>query len=302
MDDYQKMSTAIQYMTDHVRQQPSLREMANAAGLSPYYFQKKFKSWVGVTPKVFLQYLTLAEAKQYLAEGNSIMDATIQSGLSGPGRLHDLCIKIRAATPGEIKSGGQGMDLYYGYGPSPFGECLLGYSRRGICFLSFIPESGRDEALRDLKMAWPGARLVLNEEQIHIRLREIFQDALGTGQAVVHAYVKGSNFQIKVWEALLRIPEGVLVSYGKLAAHLGQAHGARAVGSAVAANNIAYLIPCHRVIRNTGVIGDYRWGSDRKRKIIAFESARRHKEKLTEVLGTRNDLAIDQPKLYPENG
>lgn len=276
MDDYQQMSFAIKYMTEHVRQKPTLRDMAAVVGLSPSYFQRKFKSWVGITPKTFMQCLTLSQAKYSLDEGNSIMDASLNAGLSGPGRLHDLCVKLRAATPGEIKSGGQGMVIYYGYGQSPFGECLLGYCARGICFLSFINNTHRDKALDGLKMTWPGARLVSEPEKIQNHLREIFQDNSGSGQKLLHAYVKGSKFQIRVWEALLKVPEGVLVSYGKLAEYLGQPRAARAIGSAVASNNIAYLIPCHRVIRNSGVIGEYRWGSDLKQKIIAFETARRN--------------------------
>ena len=273
MNDYIVMSKAINFLSEHVHEQPSLEDMAIMAGLSPSHFHRKFKSWVGVSPKSFLQCLTLENAKIILNQDESIMDVALNSGLSGPGRLHDLCIKLDAATPGEIKNGGMGLNVGYGFGPTPFGECIVANSQRGICYMAFIDSDKREKAINELQQTWPGAKLKPNNDNNLRLLRKIFTPS-NDQRITLKAFVSGTQFQLQVWRALLNISEGQLTSYGKLANSLNRPGAARAVGSAVASNFLAYLIPCHRVIRSSGIIGDYRWGSARKKTIIAYETAK----------------------------
>jgi AraC family transcriptional regulator of adaptative response/methylated-DNA-[protein]-cysteine methyltransferase len=274
MNDYQKMTRILTHLCENARNQPSLEELAGIAGLSPFHFQRKFVSWVGISPKAFLQCLTLENARSILQQSKSIMDVALDSGLSGPARLHDLCIKLDAATPGEIKSGGKGLKIDYGIGPSPFGECLLALSARGICYLAFIDRVNPETVVGDLISLWPAAELNPDNVKIQKTIKTIFSPAGAGKKTTLNAYVRGSRFQVQVWRALLKIPEGRLISYGGLAQKIKQPDAARAVGNAVAANPIAYLIPCHRVIRNSGVIGNYRWGSRRKKALITYEAAR----------------------------
>lgn len=271
MNDYIKMSQVIQYLVQNSRNQPSLEEVSRLAGLSPYYFQRKFKTWVGVSPKAFLQYLTYMDAKTGLIKGEEISSAAFNAGLSGPGRLYDLCVKLDAASPGEIKQLGQGFNIRYGFGPTPFGRSIIGISSRGICYLAFINQQTKQNAIKELQKTWPKALLTHNTELAMNKLQEIF--SFKNKSEKLDAFVTGSDFQLKVWRALLNIPPGEFISYGSLAKTIGRPGAARAVGSAVAKNYLAYLIPCHRVIRTSGVIGEYRWGSDLKKKIIAIESA-----------------------------
>lgn len=271
MNDYIKMSQVIQFLVQNSRNQPSLEQVSRFAGLSPYYFQRKFKTWVGVSPKAFLQYLTYMDAKTSLINGEEISSAAFNVGLSSPGRLYDLCVKLDAASPGEIKRLGQGFDIQYGIGPTPFGRGIIGISSRGICYLAFIHQQTKKNAIKNLQETWPKALLRYDQDLAMNKLQQIF--SFKNGSEKLDAYVTGSDFQLKVWRALLNIPPGEVISYGCLAKNIGRPGAARAVGSAVARNHLAYLIPCHRVIRSSGVIGDYRWGSDLKKKIIAFESA-----------------------------
>lgn len=261
------------YLTQHTQKQPSLEELAKVAGMSPYHFQRRFTSWVGISPKSYLQCLTLENAKMILQQGKSIMDVAFDSGLSGPGRLHDLCIKLDAATPGEIKSGGKGIVIKYGFGPTPFGECLLANSARGICNLAFVDTAQHNKALTDLKELWPAATLVSQTHDIRLLIEKIFNPEQHSNRLTLRAYVSATRFQIQVWRALIKIPEGKFISYGDLAKNINQPRSARAVGNAVAANPLAYLIPCHRVIRNSGIIGNYRWGTQRKKALIVNEVA-----------------------------
>ena len=266
------MARVIQYLVENSRNQPTLEDTSRIACLSPHHFQRKFKTWVGVSPKAFLQYLTYMEAKKNLLKGNEITTAALNSGLSGPGRLYDLCVKLEAATPGEIKNLGKGFEIQYGFGPTPFGKSLIGISPRGICYLAFIHTLTEPEALVELKTSWPYARYIEVPELAIDNLQKIFSLRKKTSSGL-NAFVTGSNFQLKVWRALLNIPRGKLISYGSLADAIGMPRSARAVGSAVARNYLAYLIPCHRVIRNNGITGEYRWGNELKQKIIAVESA-----------------------------
>jgi AraC family transcriptional regulator of adaptative response/methylated-DNA-[protein]-cysteine methyltransferase len=274
MNDYQQMAKVINYLSAHAKEQPTLDLLADLAGLSPYHFQRKFSAWVGVSPKSYLQCLNLENARGLLHQGNTVLDVAVDSGLSGPGRLHDLCVTLDAATPGEIKTGGEGLVITYGFGATPFGECMLGNSSRGICYLAFIDKNGHEQALKELTAMWPNATLKHQQKHSMAVIMQIFNLERLEEVPPLRAYVKGTRFQLRVWRALLQIPEGRLVSYGELAARISQPSAARAVGSAVAANSLAYLIPCHRVIRSTGITTGYRWGSERKRTIIACERAR----------------------------
>jgi len=273
MTDYERIEGVIRALERHGGAPPDLDTMASWAGLSPSHFHRLFSRWAGVTPKVFFQCLTLARAKALLASGNSVLASAVGAGLSGPGRLHDLCVGIEAATPGEIKSGGAGWELRAGFGGSPFGPCLIAESPRGICHLSF---EGEDTGTLDaVQRVWPKASLVRDDAFARDRLSRIFD--LGgpvTRGGGLRALVRGTEFQVRVWRALLRIPFGSLVSYGELAKAVGHPGASRAVGTAVGANPIAYLIPCHRVIREGGALGQYGGGKERKRVILAWEGTR----------------------------
>ncbi len=271
--DYRRIERAINYLAEHVAAQPSLDEVAEHIGLSAYHFQRLFKSWAGVSPKRFLQYLTVENAKKLLRESVSVLDAALDVGLSGPGRLHDLFVSVEAMTPGEYKNQGTDLQVSYGFQPTPFGECLLAVTSRGICSLGFVDPENRSDALGALLKTWQGASLVENPEAGKNTVKQIFGQNNDQTQTPIQVVLRGTNFQIKVWEALLRIPEGRAISYGCLAAAVGHPGAHRAVGTAVGHNPIAYLIPCHRVLRNNGEIGGYHWGSTRKRAILAREAA-----------------------------
>ena len=274
MNDYQKISQSINYLVEHAQEQPSLKLLADKAGLSPSHFQKKFTAWTGVSPKSFLQYLTLQHAKEMLEKGKPVQEAAWTTGLSGPGRLHDLCVSLEAASLGEIKSGGAGLNIRYGYGPTPFGECLLAESQRGICYLAFTQLRAQETELNNLKQLWPSASIICAGDTAPRMIQRIFNFQNESDRLPLHAYVKGTKFQLRVWRALLEIPEGSLTSYGKIAKAVRHPGAARAVGSAVGANPLAYVIPCHRVIGNSGLIGNYRWDSSRKQIMLACEYAR----------------------------
>jgi len=287
MNDYQRIALVIRYLDESHAEQPDLATLAEYAGLSPFHFHRLFSSWAAITPKDFLQCLTLAHAKELLRKGESVMDAALMTGLSGPGRLHDLCINLEAASPGELKSGGEGWTIFAGFADSPFGRCLIAETPRGICRLSFVESEDGAAEWAALQEDWPRARL-LRDDSVAARLADkIFaQPAHAHSAPVLRAFVRGTAFQVRVWRALLHIQSGTLVSYGRLAAALGQPAAARAVGGAVGKNPLAYLIPCHRVIRETGVAGDYRWGQSRKRAMLAWESAPSLAAKTTGVTPT----------------
>jgi AraC family transcriptional regulator, regulatory protein of adaptative response / methylated-DNA-[protein]-cysteine methyltransferase len=272
MNEYRQMAKVLAYITEFADTQPSLDELANIAGLSPFHFQRKFINWVGISPKSYLQSMTLDKAKLILHQGNSVLDVALASGLSSPGRLHDLCIKLEAATPGEIKSGGEGLVINYGFALTPFGDCLIANSDRGICYLAFTNPDEYEFVLKELKTQWPAAKFNLQKNNIRRLVEKIFTPDKLNKKNTLRGYVSCTRFQIKVWRALIEVPEGNTISYSELAKNINQPRASRAVGNAVAANPLAYLIPCHRVIRNTGVIGNYRWGQHRKKSIITFET------------------------------
>jgi AraC family transcriptional regulator of adaptative response/methylated-DNA-[protein]-cysteine methyltransferase len=284
MNDYERIARVIRYLDERHAEQPDLARLAEVAGMSPFHFHRLFSAWAGITPKDFLQCLTLAHAKTLLREGQSVLDAALGSGLSGPGRLHDLCVILEAATPGEVKSGGADWTLSAGFADSPFGRCLIGESPRGLCHLSFVDAGDGAAELAALHENWPRARLQRDDANAARLAGRIFErPARRPARPALRAFVKGTAFQLRVWRALLQVPPGMLVSYGRLAAALEKPAAARAVGTAVGHNPLAWLIPCHRVIRETGVIGDYRWGPVRKRAMLAWESAVQINGKTSEV-------------------
>lgn len=268
--EYQRIQYSIEYLERHFRDHPSLDEVARAVGLSPFHFQRLFKRWAGISPKRFVQFLTIERAQAALQEGRSALQAAYEAGLSGPGRLHDLFVAVDAVTPGEFKEGGAGLTIRYGIHPSPFGACLVALTDRGICGLEFVDGALRTAVLR-LKERWPAAHVVADPETTEATARRIF--ARRASDEPLTLFLRGTNFQIKVWEALLTLPPGTAVSYSDIAAAIGHAGADRAVGSAVGRNPIAYLIPCHRVLRRSGAIGSYRWGTARKRAMLAWEAA-----------------------------
>jgi AraC family transcriptional regulator of adaptative response/methylated-DNA-[protein]-cysteine methyltransferase len=271
--DYGRIERAIRFLESSFRRQPSLEDIAEAAGLSEFHFQRLFGRWVGITPKRFLQYLTKEHAKRLLEGPGSLLDAAYESGLSGPSRLHDLLVSCEAVTPGEFKSKGEGMMISYGVHPSPFGDFMIALTQRGICGLHFLREDGEKGFEARLGKIWQ--RAVIRKDQsgtVDIAQR-VFRRGGGARMEPLHLLVKGTNFQIKVWEALLRIPLGSAVSYENLAASIGLPRATRAVGTAVGANPIPFLIPCHRVIRKTGEFGNYGEGRERKKAILGWESA-----------------------------
>ena len=270
--DYQRVEQAIRFLEENFRRQPSLEEVARSAGLSEFHFQRLFSRWVGISPKRFLQFLTKEYAKRLLEESRDVLDVAYAAGLSGPGRLHDLLVSCEAASPGEYKTRGEGMRISYGFHPSPFGPCLVAVTDRGICALRFVREAGGEALASGLRSAWPRAAAREDEEGTRETARSIFSFPAGHPPAPLHLFVRGTNFQIKVWEALLRIPLGKAVTYEDLARHIGMPGGSRAVGNAVGANPIAFLIPCHRVIRKAGDFGNYGEGPERKKAILAWEA------------------------------
>ena len=271
--NYDRIADAIEFYKSNFREQPSLEDVAGHVHLSPFHFQRMFKEWAGVTPKQFLQYLTLEHAKEILKRepGATLFDAAFETGLSGTGRLHDLFIKIEGMTPGEYKNGGEELRIRYNYAESPFGLLLVGSTHKGICYLAFVDE-GRPAALRLLKEAFPNAQYEQGSDAMQEQALSIFSRDWSQPRDI-KLHLKGTPFQIKVWETLLRVPMGDLTTYSELAGAVDHPRAVRAVGTAVGHNPVAFLIPCHRVIRSDGQIGEYHWGSTRKNALIGWEAA-----------------------------
>jgi AraC family transcriptional regulator of adaptative response/methylated-DNA-[protein]-cysteine methyltransferase len=272
-EDYARIEQAILFMEQNFRHQPDLKEVANSVGLSEFHFQRLFSRWAGISPKRFLQFLTVEYAKQLLDESRSVLEVTYESGLSSPGRLYDLFVTCEAMTPGEFKEQAEGLTITYGFHPSPFGESVLAITERGICNLLFISGGNREEALQELKDTWPKATFRQDPSQTQPFMERIFNPV--KHQQALPVILKGTNFQIKVWQALLKIPPGTVVSYEDIATQIGQPGAAQAVGMAAAHNPIGYVIPCHRVIRKMGMFGNYHWGTARKKAILGWEVARK---------------------------
>ncbi len=265
------IARAIHHLVDHHPEQLSLAELAAVTGLHPHHFQRVFKRWAGISPKRFAQYLTVEHAKRLLAEDQCVLGTALDVGLSGPGRLHDLFVACEAMTPGDFKARGLGLDIRYGVHDGPFGPVAIGLTDRGICWLGFA-DGGPAAAAMTLAREWPAATLVRDDAATASVAARVFA---GVGAPGLPLLLRGTNFQVKVWQALLRIPPGRVASYQDVARAIGKPAAVRAVGQAVGRNPIAVIIPCHRVIRKTGVVHDYRWGAPRKRALLAWEAGMR---------------------------
>jgi AraC family transcriptional regulator of adaptative response/methylated-DNA-[protein]-cysteine methyltransferase len=270
--DYSRIADAIGYIRAHSTGQPSLQEVSAAVRSSEYHLQRLFTRWAGISPKRFLQLLTLDHAKQLLSDSANVLSATYETGLSSPGRLHDLFVTMEAVTPGEFKAKGNGLVIRYGFHDTPFGECLLGETTRGICFLEFVADETHSEKLDRLKALWREATFIEDPVMTRGRVESIFSRS-GETATSLNLLVKGTNFQVQVWRALLRIPRGSVTSYARIADWIGNPGATRAVGSAIGANPVAWLIPCHRVLRADGHLGGYHWGETRKCACLVWEQS-----------------------------
>lgn len=288
MSDYQRIATAIRFITEHARQQPSLDDIAAAVNLSPFHFQRLFSQWAGTSPKRFLQVLTLERGKFLLRQQLPLLEAADELGLSGSSRLHDHFVQLEAVTPGEYQRGGAGLAIRYGVADTPFGPMFIAQTPRGLCRAAFIAaDSGLTDSLQThkvrsaaeelaaLQAEWPAAELIEDRAAAQQLVATLFAARGSTSAtAPLSLHVRGTNFQLAVWRALLTIPAGQALSYGQLAAQLGQPTAARAIGNAVGANPVAFMIPCHRVIQQSGALGGYRWGPLRKQMIQSWERLR----------------------------
>lgn len=267
------IAEAIRYIEAHRQQQPSLDDVAAHVCLSPFHFQRMFKAWAGISPKQFLEYLNVEYAKRILHEEHTSLLLTAEkTGLSSPSCLYDHFIHIEGMTPGEYRSGGAGLQMHYVYANSPFGQVIIASTDKGVSYIAFVDRS-KEEALKTLQKAFPRVTLCQQADEHNSRAAQVFQldwDDVGT----IRLYLKGTKFQLKVWETLIKVPAGRLTTYHQLAQSIGQDKASRAVGSAVASNPVAVLIPCHRVIRSTGCLGNYHWGPERKAAIIGWEAAK----------------------------
>lgn len=270
--DYNRIAVAIDYLKANFKAQPSLDDIAEHVHLSPFHFQRMFKEWAGVTPKKFLQYLSVEYAKGILKDKQStLFDAAYETGLSGTSRLHDLFINIEGMTPGEYKNGGEELQINYSFAESPFGLLIVASTAKGICYMAFA--ENEQQAFEELSKSFPNAQYRQMLDMIQQNALYIFtQDWHRLSEIKLH--LKGTPFQLKVWETLIKIPMGKLTTYGSIAAGMNNAKASRAVGSAVGDNPVAFLIPCHRVIRSTGEFGEYHWGSTRKTAMIGWEAAK----------------------------
>ncbi len=286
--DYDRVRRALEYMTARWRRQPSLEEIAAHVGLSESHFHHLFRRFSGITPKAFLQAITLDHAKALLKDSASLLDATYEVGLSGPGRLHDLFVTHEAMSPGEWKAGGEGLVLRYGFAPSPFGEALAVLTDRGLAGLGWVddkeaagraadtgkPAGGRAGALADMMRRWPKARFVEDQPAAARTVARIFEPRQWQADQPLRVVMLGSDFEIRVWQALLRIPMGRAATYGDVACHIGKPSAARAVGAAVGRNPISFVVPCHRVLGRSGALTGYHWGLTRKQAILGWEAGR----------------------------
>jgi AraC family transcriptional regulator, regulatory protein of adaptative response / methylated-DNA-[protein]-cysteine methyltransferase len=291
--DYIRIESALNYLTERAESQPTLADVAEHVGLSEHHLQRLFTRWAGISPKRFLQFQTIESAKSLLRESRSVLDTTYSTGLSSGGRLHDLFITLEAVTPGEYKTGGAGLRIARGFHESPFGESLVATTERGICGLSFVIDGDRDAAIAELSERWPGATFVDDQRSTRAVAERVFAAWKGEWSSKdnpstpLSLLVRGTNFQVRVWEALLRIPPGAVSTYEDVASAIGQSTATRAVASAIARNPVAYLIPCHRVIRKSGAFGDYHWGATRKVAMLMHEGAPQ-----AESAAARGELAL----------
>ncbi len=266
--NYERVAEAIAYIREHFREQPDLDEVAQQVFMSPYHFQRVFSKWAGTSPKKFLRYTTLEYAKSILRRnGASVFDAAFEAGLSGTGRLHDLFVGIEGMTPGEFRHGGKGLSINYSFQYSPFGKILIASTTKGVCHLSFLEND--DEALHELRSGFPNAVFTNTNDALQAAALSFFNGNMNIEKLRLH--LKATPFQLKVWDALLKIPAGALATYKDIAGSIDHPGASRAVGTAIGQNPVAFIIPCHRVIRGSGALGGYKWNTDRKTAIIGWE-------------------------------
>lgn len=269
--DYNRIAKAIEYIRSNFRLQPNLDEVAEKVHLSPAHFQKIFTEWAGTSPKKFLQFISLEHAKNLLKEEKaSLFDTAFETGFSSTSRLHDLFVKVEGMSPAEYKNGGKSLSINYSFSPSPFGSVMTASTEKGICYMAF--EDDKETALGNLKHTFPNASFFEKQDALQQNALSIFNKDW-TKLNTIKLHLKGTDFQLKVWESLLTIPMGKLSTYGSLAEKIGNPKASRAVGTAIGSNPVAFLIPCHRVIQSTGNIGGYKWGSERKQLIVGWESS-----------------------------
>lgn len=273
-DNYNRIALAIAFMRQHYLSQPDLATVAQHIGLSEYHFQRLFTQWAGISPKRFLQYLTIEYAKSKINQTKSLLDLTLDVGLSSPGRLHDLFVNVEAMSPGEFKASGSGLQIRYGIHDTLFGKSLIATTARGVCNLYFLDATDEQIAEQILRRSWLNAEIIHDQQATQSLHKLIFDAATFRERKPLTLLLKGTNFQIQVWRALLKVPFGGITTYQTIAESIGRPTAARAVGNAVGNNPISYLIPCHRVIRESGELGGYRWGLERKTVIIGWEASR----------------------------
>ncbi len=274
-EDYARVRRAISFISDHWRQQPDLEEIASDAGLSAAHFQRLFTRWAGISPKEFVQAITLDHARDLLHGSASILDASLEVGLSGPGRLHDLFVDHEAMTPGDYKRRGEGLEIVWGYHSSPFGNALIMATERGVAGLAFADDEEQESAiLEDMMRRWPAATYTRDPERTARYAKRIFTPELWRKSSPLKIVLIGTDFEVRVWDALLKLPMGQAITYSDLANHVCTRAAARAVGSAVGRNPISFVVPCHRVLRKDGGLGGYHWGVTRKQAIIGWEAGR----------------------------
>jgi len=272
--DFSRVAQAIRYLCAQVQEQPSLAEVSAQVGVSEFHFQRIFQKWAGISPKRFLQYLTLREAKGLLLESRSVLEASLELGLSSPSRLHDLFVTIERMTPGQFKERAEGLTLQWAVAETPFGPALMAALDGRLCGLSFLATAEPAPALAELRGRWPRARFQHDPAALQPFAAALEGRFRAGAPQPLSLLLKGTPFQLRVWEALLRIPEGRVLAYGDLARQLGEPGASRAIGTAIGQNPVGYLIPCHRVIQASGALGAYHWGAERKRAILALERAR----------------------------
>lgn len=287
-NNYERIANAIEYITKNVKKQPTLEEIAEAVHISPFHFQRKFTEWAGVSPKKFLQFLTISYAKKILSSSKFIplSEAAEQTGLSGSSRLHDLFVTIEGMTPGEYKNGGENLTIYYSIRESLFGNYLVASTGKGISNLYFF-EGDEKKVIHELKGNWKKAKVLEGEDEHQEKVARFFTTDLNEIDKI-KLHLKGTAFQLKVWEALLKIPQGTLTTYGEIANSLQAPNASRAVGTAIGSNQVGFIIPCHRVIKSAGGIGEFRWGSIRKKVMIGWEASQlaNHRDMGSDLLFT----------------
>lgn len=274
--NYNRIAEAIEYIKEHFKEQPDLDEVAQRVHLSPFHFQRLFTEWAGTSPKKFLQYISVGHAKKLLVENQAtLFDTAYETGLSGTSRLHDLFVNIEGMTPAEYKNGGKNLTINYSFAESPFGNIIVASTAKGVCYMAF--NESETQSLEDLKSKFPNASFHQRLDLLQQNALYIFQDDWSKLQQI-KLHLKGTDFQLKIWETLLKIPMGQLSTYGDIARKIEQPNAARAVGTAIGSNPVAFLIPCHRVIQSSGIFGGYMWGNTRKTAIIGWESAKNNAE------------------------